>query len=60
MTERDRTAKFLDCAERVLGAAGAEKLLDSARRARSLPDIRELAAATTPAKAKVSRARAAR
>lgn len=60
MTERDRTAKFLDCAERVLGAAGAERLLDSARRARSLPDIRELAAATTPATAKVSRARAAR
>ena len=60
MTERDRTVKFLDCAERVLGAGGAEKLLDLARRVRSLPDIREVTAATMPAKAKVSRARAAR
>jgi 2-methylcitrate dehydratase PrpD len=59
MTERDRSVKFMDCAARVLGAAGAERLLELARRARSLPDIRELAQATVPAKASVSRARAA-
>jgi 2-methylcitrate dehydratase PrpD len=60
ISERDRTAKFLDCAERVLGTGGAGKLLDLARRARSLPDIRELTAATVPGKARVTRARAAR
>jgi len=49
MTERDRAAKFMDCAARVLGAAGAERLFGLARRARSLPDIRELAQATVPA-----------
>jgi 2-methylcitrate dehydratase PrpD len=48
MTERDRSAKFLDCAARVLGAAGAEGLLELSRRARSLTDIRELAQATVP------------
>jgi 2-methylcitrate dehydratase PrpD len=60
MTERDRSAKFMDCATRVLGAPGAERLLDLARRARSLRDIRELTGATAPAKARVTRARAAR
>ena len=60
ISERDRTAKFLDCAERVLGEAGAARLLDLARRARSLPEIRELAAATVPGKTRVTRARAAR
>ena len=49
MTERDRSAKFMDCAARVLGAAGAERLLELARRARSLADMRELAQATVPA-----------
>jgi 2-methylcitrate dehydratase PrpD len=49
MTEADRAAKFLNCAARVLGAAGAEHLLELAGRARSLPDIRELAQATVPA-----------
>jgi hypothetical protein len=49
MTESDRAAKFMDCAARVLGAAGAEHLFGLARRARSLPDIRELAQATVPA-----------
>jgi 2-methylcitrate dehydratase PrpD len=48
MTEGDRAAKFMDCAARVLGAAGAERLFELARRARSLPDIRELAQATVP------------
>jgi len=51
MTERDRTVKFIDCAARVLGTTGAERLLDLARRARSLPDIREVARATIPAAA---------
>jgi 2-methylcitrate dehydratase PrpD len=60
MTESDRAAKFLDCATRVLGAAGAERLLDLARGAQSLPDIRELTGATAPAKTRVARARAAR
>ena len=60
MTERDRTAKFLDCAARVLGAAGAEKLLALARDARSLPAVRELTAATVPGKTRATRARAAR
>jgi 2-methylcitrate dehydratase PrpD len=60
MTERDRSTKFMDCAARVLGEAGAGRLLELARRARSLRDIRELTGATAPGKAKVSRARAAR
>lgn len=49
MTERDRNTKFMDCAARVLGAAGAERLLGLARRARSLPDIREVTRAAVPA-----------
>jgi hydrogenase/urease accessory protein HupE len=49
MTESDRSAKFLDCAARVLGPAGAERLLDLARRTRSLPNIREVARAAVPA-----------
>jgi 2-methylcitrate dehydratase PrpD len=49
MTGQDRVAKFMDCAARVLGVAGAERLLELARRARTLPDIRELAQATVPA-----------
>ncbi|MGH8699907.1 MAG: MmgE/PrpD family protein [Burkholderiales bacterium] len=49
MTEADRVAKFRDCAARVLGAAGAERLLDLCRRSRELPDIGELARATVPA-----------
>ena len=49
MTESDRTAKFTDCAARVLGAPGAERLLELARRTRSLPDIREFTRAAVPA-----------
>ncbi len=50
MTEKDRSAKFMDCAARVLGAAGAERLLELARRARSLRVIRELVQAIVPAR----------
>jgi len=60
MTERDRSAKFMDCAARALGASGAEGLLELARRARSLTDIRELAQATVPAARGPRQKRAAR
>ena len=49
MTEQDRVGKFMDCAARVLGAPGAERLLEVARRSHTLPDIRELTQATVPA-----------
>lgn len=60
MSEQDRSAKFMDCAERLLGAAGAEGLLALARRTRSLADIRELAQATVPAASRPRQKRAAR
>jgi hypothetical protein len=60
MSERDRSAKFLDCAVRVLGTAGSEGLLELARRARSLADIRELTQATIPAARGTRQRRAAR
>jgi hypothetical protein len=49
MTESDREEKFMDCASRVLGKAGAEKLLELCHSCRSLADIGELARATVPA-----------
>jgi 2-methylcitrate dehydratase PrpD len=60
MSEQDRSAKFVDCAVRVLGASGADALLELARRARSLADIRELAQATVPAAGGPRQKRAAR
>lgn len=48
MTEQDRVEKFMDCAGRVLGAPGAGKLLELARRCGTLPDIGELVRATVP------------
>ena len=48
LTEEDRTAKFLDCATRVLGARGADSLLALCRGAQAMPDVRELARATAP------------
>lgn len=60
IAERDRSAKFMDCAVRVLGAAGAGGLLELARRARSLTDIRELAQATVPVASRPRQKRAAR
>lgn len=48
MTENDRVEKFMDCAARVLGTTGAERLLDLGKGCLSLTDIRELAQATVP------------
>jgi len=59
MTETDRAGKFMDCAARVLGASGAERLLDLAQRCRTLADIRELAQATVPATGRPRQGRAA-
>lgn len=59
MTEQDRAGKFMDCAARVLGTSGAERLLDLSRRCRTLPDIRELAQATVPAPGLLRQERAA-
>jgi len=48
MTQEERVGKFMDCAARVLGTSGAERLLDLGQRCRTLPDIRALAQATVP------------
>jgi hypothetical protein len=47
--EADRDAKFMDCATSVLGAAGAQNLLDRARACRDAGDVRSLIKATIPA-----------
>jgi len=60
MTEQDRVGKFMDCATRVLGAPGAERLLELARRCQSLPNIRELTRATIPAAGRPRQGRTAR
>jgi hypothetical protein len=49
MTAQDRVEKFTDCAGRVLGQPGAERLLGLLERCAELPDVRELIRATTPA-----------
>ena len=49
MTPADRAEKFLDCAGRVLGSAGAKKLFDTAERCVQLLNIAELTRATVPA-----------
>jgi 2-methylcitrate dehydratase PrpD len=49
MTPAARAEKFLDCAGRVLGSAGAKKLFDTAERCGQLVTIAELARATVPA-----------
>ena len=48
MTPADREEKFLDCAGRVLGSAGAKKLFDVAERCGQLANIAELTRATVP------------
>ena len=48
MTQSDRAEKFLDCAGRVLGSAGAKKLFDTAERCGQLAKIAELTRATVP------------
>ncbi|MBI3042656.1 MAG: MmgE/PrpD family protein [Betaproteobacteria bacterium] len=48
MTASDRVEKFLDCAGRVLGQPGSERLLDLLRRCEELADLGELVAGTLP------------
>ncbi len=48
MTPADREEKFLDCAGRVLGSAGAKKLFETAERCGQLANIHELTRATVP------------
>jgi 2-methylcitrate dehydratase PrpD len=48
MTAQDRTAKFKDCVEPILGSAGTTRLLECIERSIELADIRELARATIP------------
>ena len=48
MTDADRDEKFLDCAGRVLGAPGAQQLLDQLRRFETVADVRTLIKATLP------------
>ena len=48
MTAQDGVQKFMDCAGRVLGKPGAEKLLKLLERCAELPDAREIALATVP------------
>ncbi len=49
MTAADRAEKFLDCAGRVLGSAGAKQLFAVADRCGQLANIAELTRATVPA-----------
>jgi hypothetical protein len=48
MTADDRVEKFMDCAGRVLGAPGAERLLHLLQRCVDLPDAAEIPSATVP------------
>ena len=48
MTSADREEKFLDCAGRVLGSAGAKQLFETAERCGQLANIAELTRATVP------------
>jgi hypothetical protein len=48
MTHQDRVEKFTDCAGRVLGQPGAERLLDLFEHCAELSDVRELICATVP------------
>jgi 2-methylcitrate dehydratase PrpD len=48
MTAQDRVEKFTDCAGRVLGQPGAERLLRLLERCAELPDVREMIRATVP------------
>ncbi len=49
MTPADCMEKFLDCAGRVLGSAGANKLFDTAEHCGQLARVAELTRATVPA-----------
>jgi 2-methylcitrate dehydratase PrpD len=48
LTREERNEKFLDCAKRVLGEAGTQKLAALCERAQTLSDVRELVRATVP------------
>ena len=48
MTADDRVEKFMDCAGRVLGRPGSERLLGELQRCAELADMRELVAGTVP------------
>jgi 2-methylcitrate dehydratase PrpD len=50
MTAQDSVEKFMDCAGRVLGQPGAERLLRLLERCAELTDLRELTRATVPAR----------
>jgi 2-methylcitrate dehydratase PrpD len=50
MTAAERDEKFLDCAGRVLGGAGAKRLLELLIGARGLANVAELARACVPAR----------
>jgi 2-methylcitrate dehydratase PrpD len=56
MTAQDRVEKFMDCAGRVLGQPGAERLLGLFERCGELSDVRELIRATVPASHRASTA----
>jgi 2-methylcitrate dehydratase PrpD len=58
MTAQDRVEKFMDCAGRVLGQPGAERLLGLFERCAELGDARELVCATVPAESGAARAKA--
>ena len=60
MTPQDRVEKFIDCAGRVLGKPGAERLLGLLDRCADLPDARELVRATVPTAAREAKPAAAR
>ena len=49
LTDGDRHEKFMDCAARLLGAPGAERLFDLCQRCGELSDVSELVKATVPA-----------
>ena len=51
MTAAERNEKFLDCAGRVLGSAGARRVLDMTIGMGALSNVGELARATVPAQA---------
>lgn len=56
MTAEARAEKFLDCAGRVLGSAGASKLFETAERCGQLATISELIRATVPLQTRASEA----
>jgi 2-methylcitrate dehydratase PrpD len=58
MTAADRTEKFLDCAGRVLGAPGAQQLLDLLEGFEAIANVKTLMKATIPAAGAPAKARA--